>query len=455
MRRIASGGSQNVCLSCRLNVHHAFTQGQQLDAILRQCRPSADEQNLKKRCEDEIKRALRPSNVYLTGSVGKGTALRGEHDLDVVVVVPEGPTDHVMKRLRNALLMQGFDDVQCQMRHQRGRRLITAKYESLSLDILPVQKLEDDGWANDAWKSRVYFSTKLTAWKKDVVRVMKALLRLRFPDIPGILLESCVDKADIPSGHIVRNGIKNTLQRLADNCNYSCSCPCMNRDLMQDQRVKNIESEMQEYCLELLTLFGTPIVHLGSFCQESLICRHDLTVQFRFLSRCSRFFGHVSLDYELSRLMLGLPLQFQHEWGKAHLREIEADLPRLKMLHEAQLPLQESPPNIGTSPDYEAMSATEEENESDSPICIILVRLAVLLIIFYFFSMFCQALHGLKLPTQVLEVPPQWSGYNETGAVWGSSADPRRRIFLEKERCAWCAERIRELYRLDGWMQGK
>ena len=66
-----------------------------------------------------------------------------------------------------------FYNVAVQKRANFGRRLITAEYGDLSLDILPVRNLDEGGWAAEVVKSAKFFRQMLP-WQKDVVRILKA-----------------------------------------------------------------------------------------------------------------------------------------------------------------------------------------------------------------------------------------------------------------------------------------
>ena len=298
-----------------LRVHQAFADRERFDQVVRACRPSQEENDLKVQCLEQIKAALRPNSVHPTGSVGKETSLRGEHDIDVAVVVPDGPTDAFMDRASNALRQYGFCNVTVQKRKDFGRRLITATKQDLSLDILPVQDLDDDGWAKEAAKSAMFFSQKLPAWKKDVVRILKALLRLKLPDVPGILLEACVFQAEMPSTQAIRNGTFAVLERLVQL--RACCCPCTGRDLMQDERVWNTRAELRDYCLELLALRQRPEADLGRSCQQSLPCCHLVTVT---TAHCS-YSLHMSLDHNVAKLMLSLEVHFDNPKDRDHVTE--------------------------------------------------------------------------------------------------------------------------------------
>ena len=295
-----------------LRLHQAFVDPERFDHLVRECRPSERERSLKALCLERAKLALRPATLHVTGSVGKETALRGEHDLDVVLVVPGGPTDAFLEKAEVALETYGFCNVHVQRRKDIRRRLITAQYEDLSLDIVPVQHLGDSGWAREAVNSAKFFG-QLSAWRKDVVRVLKALLRLRFPNMPGILLEACVLKVEATRPHILR-GTWAVLQSLAQLA--PCRCPCTGRDLMQDDRVRNTHGTLQGYCLDLLALRHTPRVDLGTFCRQSLPCQHQLTVAAR-----RSFTGRILLNHNVASLMLSLNVHFQSFEDRDHVRE--------------------------------------------------------------------------------------------------------------------------------------
>ena len=295
-----------------LRVHKAFVDREKFDHIVRECRPSEAERRLKAMCLDKIQAALRPVGLYPTGSAGKETALRGEHDIDVAIVVPDGPTDTFLDKAKDALQRQGFYNVAVQKRADFGRRLITAEYEDLSLDILPVRNLDDSGWAAEAVKSAKFFRQMLPAWQKDVVRILKALLRLELPHMPGILLETCIFEADVPPTQAIRNGTWAVLERLGQL--QPCRCPCSGRDLMQDPRVWNTRDKLQEYCLELLALRQTPVVDLGPYCLQSLPCGHYVTV-----TAGRSYSDSVTLNHEVAKLMLRLGVQFHGPASKEHV----------------------------------------------------------------------------------------------------------------------------------------
>jgi len=297
-----------------LRVHQAFVDRERFDHIVRECRPSEAERSLKALCLQKIQAALRPVGLHPTGSAGKETALRGEHDIDVAIVVPDGPTDAFLHKAKESLQQHGFYRVQIQKRADFGRRLITAAYEDLSLDILPVRNLDEGGWAAEAVKSAKFFRQMLPAWKKDVVRILKALLRLELPDMPGILLETCIFKADEPPTQAIRNGTWTVLERLAQL--QPCRCPCSGRDLMQDPRVWNTRDKLQKYCLELLALRERPVVDLGQYCMESLPCGHCVTV-----TAGRSYSGSVTLNHEVAKLMLSLGVHFSTDWERKHVME--------------------------------------------------------------------------------------------------------------------------------------
>ena len=76
------------------------------------------------RCLRHLQEALRPAEVHVTGSMGKSTALQGEHDMDVVVVTSSS-RDLVVKQLQGA----GFGGVRAQRPKDEGRCLIVATFE--------------------------------------------------------------------------------------------------------------------------------------------------------------------------------------------------------------------------------------------------------------------------------------------------------------------------------------
>lgn len=63
---------------------------EECDRVLRQTRPTDTERKEKQRCMEDLKKALRPEALHWTGSVGKSTALRDAHDLDVCVKLGGG-----------------------------------------------------------------------------------------------------------------------------------------------------------------------------------------------------------------------------------------------------------------------------------------------------------------------------------------------------------------------------
>ena len=354
-----------------LRVHEAFVDREKFDHIVRECRPSEAERRLKARCLDKIQAALRPVGLYPTGSAGKETALRGEHDIDVAIVVPDGPTDTFLDNAKDALQRHGFYNVAVQKRADFGRRLITAEYEDLSLDILPVWNLDDSGWAAEAVKSAKFFRQMLPAWQKDVVRILKALLRLELPHMPGILLETCIFEADVPPTQAIRNGTWAVLERLGQL--QPCRCPCSGRDLMQDPRVCSTRDKLQEYCLELLALRKTPVVDLGPVCQQSLPCGHYVTV------RAGRSYSDsVTLNHEVAKLMLRLGVQFHGPASKEHVIEasrhddayiIAHFVSRTVQLRQLRSQLENLPYNgeVEAEEAYYERHQEEEENVPQTP----------------------------------------------------------------------------------------
>ena len=75
-------------------------------------------------------------------------------------------------------------------------------FPRFSLDILPVTSLQPQTWAYDQVRNKKFYAEALLAWKKVLVVVMKALYRLKFANVPGVLLEAIVHSLpdDAPRG---------------------------------------------------------------------------------------------------------------------------------------------------------------------------------------------------------------------------------------------------------------
>lgn len=167
---------------------------EECDRVVRETRPTEHESKEKSRCMEDLKQTLRPQELHWTGSVGKSTALRGAHDLDVCVdlgpaMIGKAAVDEIETRL----LGSPFVVV------RKESSLVLARYGDLELDIIPYlyQSSTQDKWTSQVDNLK-YFKQKDAAFK-DVVRLVKAWGRLCVP-VPGILIESVVDKA-MRSGH--------------------------------------------------------------------------------------------------------------------------------------------------------------------------------------------------------------------------------------------------------------
>jgi len=153
------------------------------DRVLRQVRPTDAEHTALCQCMDELKRALRAQELHWCGSVGKATALRGAHDLDVCVKLGNGFVGTAaVNEIARRLLGTAFSVV------RKERTLVFARYGQFELDLI-AELPEDNRW--EVQVAHLGMLRHMNAACKDAVRLLKAWSRLVVP-VPGILLEILV-----------------------------------------------------------------------------------------------------------------------------------------------------------------------------------------------------------------------------------------------------------------------
>mmetsp|Transcript_65367 Transcript_65367/g.121856 ORF Transcript_65367/g.121856 Transcript_65367/m.121856 type:complete len:342 (-) Transcript_65367:234-1259(-) len=283
---------------------------------------------LSSECLTELQHALRPVEVHLNGSMGKSTALRGEHDMDVVVVCGMEITRENMQHMKEQLQDKGFQQVSLQFRpRQPGRNMITASFKGLALDILPVQNLSASTWADGAVRSKEFFRHML-AWKKHVVCALKAVLRLRF-DVPGVLLETVVHSMpdEGPGRRGLRDGFLTALKLISSTSSWQD--PCSGKRFTDDDRVASWWPACQEHCEEVWHLQCKPAdLSFGPFGYESLPLQHDVSMLFGL----HRYRGRMHMCRNFVELVddLGLPrdalrcIPALQEWSDGQTHSAEA-----------------------------------------------------------------------------------------------------------------------------------
>jgi len=288
----------------------------------------AKTRQVKQRCCNSLSALqllLRPAEIHVAGSMGKGTSLRGELDMDVVLVKPEIDSGFEAAQLKEALQEVGFTSVRL------GKTTpTTAKHEKISLSITVCSAIRPGSWAERAVLS-TEFSKKLPDWKKSVVCALSAILRLRFP-VPGLLLEAVADSLS-ESNWDPWFGFLAALRSISVKDKVLAPCSSRPNDLTQDKEIAGKWSEIQEYCKELLQLKSCePQLSLGGVCQSTqgqmlilrqsdrVPCRHTVVMEFgghRFVEtvRCDECF--------VARIdKLGLPRSFKMCSESNHLRHV-------------------------------------------------------------------------------------------------------------------------------------
>lgn len=154
------------------------------DRVVREARPTEQETKEKSRCMEDLKQALRPQELHWTGSVGKSTALRGAHDLDVCVKLePAFDGKAALNEIVRRLIGSPFAVV------RKEAALVFVRYGSLELDIIPSST--HDKWTSQVGHLRLF--KQMNPAFKDVVRLVKAWSRLCVP-LLGIFIECVVNE---------------------------------------------------------------------------------------------------------------------------------------------------------------------------------------------------------------------------------------------------------------------
>ena len=270
------------------------------------------------RCVRRLQEVLRPAEVHVTGSMGKSTALRGEHDMDVVVVTSRS-RDLLVQQLRGA----GFKDVRVQRPTDEGRCLIVATYGMLSLDILPVTALQPQTWAHDQVRNKKFYAEALLAWKKNLVVVMKALYRLKFAEVPGVLLEAVVHSLPDYAPHGIHGMLLEAFAVIQRSSHFPEPAVGTNVIKVFEDRRAGAWLLFQSYTRELCSLTKPPLaLNLGDFCQQSLPCGHQISLQFEDVT----FTAGVSCNRRFVDTVLALGLQIEDSFAFCgetnHLRDV-------------------------------------------------------------------------------------------------------------------------------------
>lgn len=250
---------------------------QECDRVLRMVRPHETEIKNLTKCEDKLKRVLRPAEMHSCGSIGKGTACRAAHDLDVCVKLTRDlRADEALRQIEECIkASQEFQFV------RKERDLVKAKFgDFFEIDII-CEPLP--GYPLSKWSQQLrhldHFKA-LDARGKDTVRLLKAWARLRVP-VPGILLEAIVchvsrvavvGRSSVQALFLAVLVELRTRRQWHDPTNPE-------KDLGSTLSSTDWES-ITKYAEETLQLKDNVSMSIGVFCQCSFPCRHDVELLF-------------------------------------------------------------------------------------------------------------------------------------------------------------------------------
>mmetsp|Transcript_81518 Transcript_81518/g.234256 ORF Transcript_81518/g.234256 Transcript_81518/m.234256 type:complete len:593 (-) Transcript_81518:127-1905(-) len=210
------GGVHADTLLHRQNVRLFFQSPETADATIQRTRPTHAEREHIECCITSIQRGARCAEVHLTGSIGKGTALRDCHDLDIAIIVdnflPVDPKSSAMM-LAERFRESGIRVKWCE------KHLVKVQHQGLEVDVVPTGRIDagrlrslpdTDGWRGSMAMQHANVLGQMPAWRKDVVRLLKAWSRLKLP-VPGLLLELVAQSVPEPSSDRIREGFKHAL----------------------------------------------------------------------------------------------------------------------------------------------------------------------------------------------------------------------------------------------------
>lgn len=154
-----------------------------LRQVIISIRPSKDEDALTKKIANDVICRLRKASkleVVLVGSIAKGTALSGEGDIDVFVILKKKMEKNKIKEKIESIFKKAFPHLQYQMNYAE-HPYIKFHYCSKKIDVVPAYKMSVDKKLITAVDRSVlhtkYIIKNLFEKQKDEVRLLKKFLK--------------------------------------------------------------------------------------------------------------------------------------------------------------------------------------------------------------------------------------------------------------------------------------
>jgi len=237
------------------------TNDESADTIVRNARPTEDERQHVSRCINVIQRCVRAFEVHPSGSIGKGTALRGSHDFDFVLVLRS--FDSFNPKASVTLIADQLSGSEIVV-HHKEKHLLRAYYGELELDLLPtgyidaerlrsMHEPENNGWRGALQMQHTSIISKMPQWRKDVVRLLKAWVKMKIAKVPGLILEIIARELPVPDSDMIRTGFRLALEKLSHGKTITADPFRKQRDVAAGFEYWH---EIAEYANETLSLMG-------------------------------------------------------------------------------------------------------------------------------------------------------------------------------------------------------
>ncbi|CAE7729383.1 unnamed protein product [Symbiodinium sp. CCMP2592] len=152
---------------------------------------------------------------------------------------------------------------------------------------------------------------------------MKALYRVKFTEVPGVLLESVVHSLPDYAPHGIHGMLLEAFAVIQRSSHFPE--PAVGTDVIKvlEDRRAGAWLLFQSYTRELCSLTKPPLgLNLGEFCQQSLPCGHQISLQFEDVT----FTAGVSCNRRFVDAVLALGLQIEDSFAFGgetnHLRDV-------------------------------------------------------------------------------------------------------------------------------------